>query len=200
MHLSENSVKVLKLFESGSLLSAVAVSAQLFITRSSAQDKLDSLKDMGLLKKANSTQYSIAPKGRSALDNLDASTEEPEEEQLTDAKIDKELDAAFEELLQEQSSEPAGTSEQEPAAETVAASEVVSQSVDVHPDAEKHPAIVALEELEQKLAGQSHTQIDDLDLKREVLVRLSRLLAQDIADVLVEIVDDLNRATGTSNT
>lgn len=200
MHLSENSAKVLKLFASGSLLSAVAVSSQLVITRSSTQDKLDSLKDMGLLKKANSTQYCITQKGRVALNDFDTSNEEPEEEHLTDAKIDKELDAAFEELLQEQGSEPAGTAEQEPAAKTVAASEVVSQSVDVQQDGVRHPAIKALDELEQKLAGQSHAQIDDLDLKREVLVRLSRLLAQDIADVLVEIVDDLNRATGTSNT
>lgn len=56
----------------------------------------------------------------------------------------------------------------------------------------QHPALAAIDELERKLTGCT-APVQELELKKQVLIRLGAILADDIRAVLLEIADDLDR-------
>ena len=221
MILTERQLTTLKLFEDGKLLSPQALVKELNIAKGIAQNRIAELHDKGLIRKMNQTQYQISGKGKESLGHPmlpPAKKPDPladDDRPLTEKEMDRLLDGAVDELVgvrddeevievpePEQKPEPM-TLEQfaelpaEPAfdAQFAAPAEQFAQAAEsLLP--EHHPAMLAIERLQKQLNSPRPVPIKDLDLKREVLVQLARLLEQSISDVLVNIADDLDRAAG----
>jgi len=152
--------------------------------------------------------------------------DEDDDKPLSDKEMDRLLDGAVEELVSGADDEEViEVPEPEPQPAPAAApmtleqfaelpagderdehyrqvSELLSKPANpvAYPEAEQlpatHPAMLAIERLQKQLNSPRPVPIKDLDLKREVLINLAKLLEQSISDVLVNIADDLDRAAG----
>ena len=60
-------------------------------------------------------------------------------------------------------------------------------------DAKQHPILTAIDDLESKLNKPANV-ITDLDLKGQALTKLAALLSEDIAELLLDVKADLERA------
>lgn len=210
MILTDKQKATLALFASNRALSFKQVSAELNIEMSFAKNRVSELYHKGLLRKINQSQYQATSKGVEQIAMLGEKAPEPvyeagDERPMTNAEMDRLLDAAVEEAVEHPEQPTGAPMTMEQFAELPADElEVKILKIPEHierversaPVPSTHPAIDAIHELQERLSKPVAIEIDDLDTKKLVLIQLARILDPSISDVLVSICDDLDRATG----
>lgn len=190
-NLSEKQIAALKVFRSGSLVSANQLADRLCIIRTNAQLRIDELRDKGLIRKSNATQFCISTKGLLALESF------AEEQKKAAAEANEAAEAVEVETVEEYETVDEVEAKQVAEAEEVEAEpEEATQSVDAYVPVNQPNVFDAIRCLQDKLTKPQPIAIDRLEMKKEVLAELGRILDQSITDVLVEICDDLDRAAG----
>lgn len=203
-NLLDKQISALKCFRSGLLLSANQLADRLCIVRTNAQLRIDELRDKGMLKKNNATQFSITPKGLTALNTYErqqaGEDEEVAAEEVKAVELEPQAAAVKAVEVEELEAEVVPTPEPEPEPVEVPAlvqkEAAASTDKPAEPESYPHDALLAIGRLQDALTKPKPIQVKDLELKKDVLCRLAHILEQSITDVLVEICDDLDRAAG----
>ncbi len=197
-NLLEKQIAALKVFRTGALLSANQLANRLCIVRTNAQLRIDELRDKGLLKKNNATQFSISPKGLAALESIEADTKDESAAVEVEAVEDVELSVQVAPEVEPEKDNRIHLAgklypEIEPVTLAFQAQEV---AIEEQTPAKPHKVLEAIERLQGALTKPKPFEIKDLELKKEVLVKLGQILEHSITDVLIAICDDLDRAAG----